>query len=222
VRGVVLNKVLPHKVDMVRDQMGKLLRERWGVPLLGVVPDLPTLAELTLHDLEIALEADLIAGHRYRPLHFDAKDAFLVTTGLRRFLRRAFQQREWRRPLFVSHATRDDLLLGFLAHHQKKMAQQAGEIHGEDHWAGAMVLSVGASEAFPDIEQFSEDLKPHSYLTRMAVDTDAPVLVTQLGTMDALERIKKFTAKHNVNDLSRVTAAIAHYEPEIDFDALLR
>ncbi len=129
--------------------------------------------------------------------------------------------------------TRDDLLLGFLAHHQRKMSQQGGNVSGPDDWAGAMVLSVGASSAFPDLDnngladhsgmvQEPSDRIPMSYLTQMAVETDAPVLVTNLGTLDALERIKTFTAKHNINDTSRVKAAIAHYEPQIDFDLLLR
>ena len=39
--------------------------------------------------------------------------------------------------------TRDDLLLGFLAHHQKMATQQGGSVSGADDWAGVMVLSVG-------------------------------------------------------------------------------
>ena len=45
-----------------------------------------------------------------------SEDSFLITTGLRRFLRRAFETySDWRRPLFVTHVTRDDLLLAFIA-----------------------------------------------------------------------------------------------------------
>jgi len=224
VRGVVLNKVQPGKVDMVREKMTKLLRERWGVPLLGVVPDLPFLGEASLQSLESALSAELIAGEKCRSLHYGTDDAFLVTTGLRRFLRRAFEQRaEWRRPLFVTHATRDDLLLGFLAHHQKKMKQQDGRVSGKTDWAGAMILSVGASKAFPDLDDgFPDDVQPLEYLLKMAKATDAPVLITKLGTVDALERVRSFTAKHTINDQVRVQAAIDHYEPQIDFDVLLR
>ena len=40
VRGVILNKVLPDKVEMVRDYFGRVMEQRWGLPLLGVVPDL--------------------------------------------------------------------------------------------------------------------------------------------------------------------------------------
>ena len=54
------------------------------------------------------------------------------------------------------------------------------------------------------------------------LETDAPVMVTKHGTLDALERIKNTTAKHNVDDMARVEAAISHYEPHIDFDLLLR
>ena len=118
--------------------------------------------------------------------------------------------------------------MGYLAHHQRKMSQQGGSVSGPDDWAGAMVLSVGASSAFPDLDnnglgsaEPSERI-PLSYLTQMAVETDAPVLVTRLGTLDALERIKTFTAKHNIHDTRRIEAAVAHYEPEIDFDLLLR
>ena len=78
---------------------------------------------------------------------------------------------------------------GFLAHHQKMMTQQGGRVDGAKDWAGAMVLSVGASKAFPDIQligpenalglaEHSDDLQPLGYLTQMAVDTDAPVLTT--------------------------------------------
>jgi len=157
VRGVVLNKVRHDKVDMVREKMAKLLKERWGVPLLGVVPDLPFLGRFNLRDLEGLLDAKLLAGHKCRSLHYGMDDAFLITTGLRRFQRRAFEQRgDWRRPLFVTHITRDDLLLGYLAHHLKMMTKQGGQVGhlcrmGQDlrvEWGGifvsrCMAMSIG-------------------------------------------------------------------------------
>lgn len=225
VRGVVLNKVLPDKVEYVRSKMGRLLEQRWGVPLLGVVPELSYLSKPTLAELEKALDGDLLAGHRCRSLHYGVENSFLVTTGLRRFLRRAFEQRspsEWRRPLFVTHVTRDDLLLGYLAQHQRLMTAQGGAVDGPRDWAGAMVLSTGASKGFPDKEAFPDDTEPLTYLTQMAKDSDAPVLITRYGTLDALHIIESYTAKHSIHDTARVSAAVAHYEPNIDFDALLQ
>ena len=55
----------------------------------------------------------------------------------------------------------------------------------------------------------------------MAIETNAPVLITNLGTVDVLDRIKTFTAKQNISDRSRLKAAIEHYEPHIDFDTML-
>ena len=52
VRGVIINKVMPEKEAMMRDYFGRLLEGRWGVPLLGVVPNLPLLAKPTLGDIE--------------------------------------------------------------------------------------------------------------------------------------------------------------------------
>lgn len=222
VRGVVLNKVLHDKVDMVREKMGKLLRQRWGVPLLGVVPDLPFLGEASLRELEKHLGGELVAGgERARDLHYKLHDAFLVTTGLRRFLRRAFIDRlgaKAARPLFIAHATRDDLLLGYLAHWQRA-GPRGSDWPGD--WAGAFVLSTGASKSFPDPFAPAEDSELSTYLKRMANDTDAPVLVTPMGPVDALEAIKGYTAKHNKDNFDRVRAAIEHYEPQIDFDLLL-
>ena len=43
----------------------------------------------------------------------------------------------------------------------------------------------------------------------------AQVLITPFGTLDALERIKNYTAKHNIDDRARVQAAIDHYEPQV-------
>jgi hypothetical protein len=222
-RGVVLNKVKADKVEMVRDYVGRLLQERWGVPLLGVVPDLPFLGKASLRDVEKRLDAEMLAGRQCLGLHYGLDDAFLVTTGLRRFLRRAFEERgsTWRRPLLITHVTRDDLLLGFLAHHQKMMKLQGGEVGGATDWAGAMILSMGASEAFPDLKVHSEDYTMHPYLRKMAEDTNAPVLVTRYGTLDTLQMVKSFRAKHNVDDQPRVKAAIEHYTRHIDFDTLL-
>jgi hypothetical protein len=50
----------------------------------------------------------------------------------------------------------------------------------------------------------------------------AAVMVVGLSTHDAMSRIHKFTPKLNIHDTNRVNAAIAHYEPYIDFDELMR
>jgi BioD-like phosphotransacetylase family protein len=50
----------------------------------------------------------------------------------------------------------------------------------------------------------------------------APVMVVGYSTFDAMSRIHNYTPKLNIHDKERVAAAIAHYEPYIDFDELTR
>ena len=71
-----------------------------------------------------------------------------------------------RRPLFVTHVTRDDLLLGYLAQHQRLMTAQGGAVDGPRDWAGAMVLSTGASKGFP-VLPISPHLSPSLPLSRV-------------------------------------------------------
>jgi len=58
-------------------------------------------------------------------------------------------------------------------------------------------------------------------LMHIARAYDAPIMVTSKGTIEATNTISNFTAKMHIGDPERVAAAIAHYEPHIDFDALL-
>jgi cobyrinic acid a,c-diamide synthase len=43
IAGVVINKVIPDKLEQTRHYMGKAMRQAWGVPLLGCIPDRPFL-----------------------------------------------------------------------------------------------------------------------------------------------------------------------------------
>jgi BioD-like phosphotransacetylase family protein len=51
---------------------------------------------------------------------------------------------------------------------------------------------------------------------------DAPVMVVGYSTYDTMSRIHDYTPKLNIDDKSRVAAAIDHYEPYIDFEELTR
>ena len=221
-RGVVLNKVVPDKVEQVRDYVGRAIQERWGVPLLGVVPDLPFLGKATLGDLERLLDGELISGRRYRDLHFGTQDLACVTTAVRRFLRKThFRQSEKNetRPLFVTHCTRDDVLLAFLAYYKRSTVPLPDGVMDRDGWLGAMVLCKGECDMDP--KQSVEDNTHLPYLVDIARAYDAPVMLTKLGTVEATNVMANFTAKMHVGDRSRIQAAIDHYEPHIDFEKLL-
>jgi BioD-like phosphotransacetylase family protein len=59
------------------------------------------------------------------------------------------------------------------------------------------------------------------YLMELVRAYDAPVMLVQGGTRPTNDLIHGFTAKLNINDTRRVDAAISHYEPHLDFDAIL-
>ncbi|ETN01740.1 hypothetical protein, variant 3 [Phytophthora nicotianae INRA-310] len=60
-RGVVLNKVNPKKMDMIQDYYSRALK-RWDVPLVGCIPDLKDLSCPTMADYAKLLKSDLISG----------------------------------------------------------------------------------------------------------------------------------------------------------------
>ena len=231
IRGIILNKVMPDKVDMVRDYFGRAAMARWGVPLLGVVPDLPFLGKATLSDLEKLLDGELIAGERYRAHHYGIDDVQTVTTGVRRYLRKQVYRQEMlgeKRPLLVTHCTRDDILLGYLAYFHRKKQEYIDAVEtrtlgrdastGERTWLGAIVLCKGSDEG---CESTDENMAL-PYLKEIAQAYDAPVMLAQPGTTEATDKITQFTAKMHIGDKQRVAAAIGHYEKHIDFDQLLQ
>jgi dethiobiotin synthetase len=66
IAGVVINKVKHDKIEQTRKYMSALLKNNWGVPLLGVVPDKPFLGCPALADLERLFNTELLSGHEHR------------------------------------------------------------------------------------------------------------------------------------------------------------
>ena len=247
VRGVILNKVLPDKVEMVRDYFGRVMEQRWGLPLLGVVPDLPFLSKCSLGDMCTLLGAETISGEQYRPMHYSADDVEVVTVGLRRYLRKQLEGARSgtrQRPLFITHCTRDDVVLGYLSSFHSTFIQllrgeteaalgrksgfmksevgQARATHGRGLYTGALILCEGASGDV-DLDKLAGDTGNHlsPSLRTLCESYDAPVLLATGASTEVAEVIKRHTAKLSINDNERVAAAIDHYEPHIDFDKLL-
>ena len=121
IAGVVINKVIPGKYDQTKEYMGKALMDRWGVPLLGVIPDRPFLGCPALMDLEKIFKTELMTGKELRFRHYSVTDINLVTTSLTRFLENLRDKPT--RTLYICHVTRDDLILGFMSEFQRRKAK---------------------------------------------------------------------------------------------------
>ena len=112
VRGVIVNKVRPDKVEQIRSYLGRRL-ERAGMSLLGVVPYGEGLDRPAMYDYEKLFKTTMISGELHRFSHFRRNE--LVATGLRRYLEK-LASNEFNSTLWVTHASRNDNVLGLLSH----------------------------------------------------------------------------------------------------------
>ncbi|GMI31089.1 hypothetical protein TeGR_g6827, partial [Tetraparma gracilis] len=202
VAGVVINKVMPDKFAQTKKYMTALLKENWNVPLIGCVPDKAFLGCPALADLERLFGTKLLSGEEHRMRHYNTSECNLVTTSLGRFLENLRVKPS--RTMYITHVTRNDIILGFLAEYSRKMAE------GRD-FEGALVLCGRKPryDIFPETKDMIKSL-------------GAPVIHAELSTYKAMQEIQMFTPKLNIDDTSRVSHAVEHYEPYINFDLLLR
>lgn len=204
IAGVVLNKVLQSKYEQTQKYMAKALKETWGVPLLGCVPDRPYLGCPALMDLEALFKTELITGKEHRFKHYSVQQINLVTTSLSRFLENL--RNKPCRTLYISHVTREDLILGFMAEYQRRQAIDDGPFE-------AALIVCGRKDKYelsPEVRDMINGLE------------GAPVMLVEHSTHEAMQMIHHYTPKFNIDDKLRVAKAVEHYEPFIDFAELLR
>lgn len=199
--GVVLNKVNPEKLEEVKKYMGALLKDQWNVPLLGVVPDKTFLGCPALADLERLFNTTMISGEEHRMRHYNVSQINLITTSLGRFLENLRNKPS--RTLFVTHVTRNDIILAFMAEHHRSSAM------GQPTESALIICGRDKYELFPEIED-------------MIKSSQAPIMHVKMSTWPVMSKIADFTPKLNIDDTHRVDEAVAWYEKHINFDELLR
>ena len=207
IAGVIINKVIPDKYEQTKHYIGKAMKQVWGVPLLGCIPDRPFLGCPALADLERALQSSLVSGTTHRFRHFNIQDITVVTTSLTRFLENLREKPT--RTLYICHVTRDDLIVGFLGEYQRR---KRACLNGEPKLEAALLV-CGRKGKY----QLSAEVKD-----MIQASDDAPIMVVNKPTHEAMNIIHEFTPKLNIEDTNRVSVAVDHYEPYMDFDELLR
>ena len=161
----------------------------------------PFLGCPALADLERLFNTRLLSGHDHRMRHYYVNEVSLVTTSLDQFLMGLRVKPT--RTLYVTHVTRNDIILGFLAEHQRK--------HADGKPSESALVLCGRKNQY-DIFAETED---------MIKSLNAPVLHVRESTYQVMQALQLFTPKLNIDDSSRVRQAISHYEPHINFDMLL-
>ena len=102
VSGVILNRVLDHKRDMIIDYMQRAL-SRWDIPLIGAIPYNKLLSTPSMQDFETLFKTVLLAGEDFHYRHFPKMR--LVATSAKYFLEMIEPNQ-----LVVTPATRDDII----------------------------------------------------------------------------------------------------------------
>jgi BioD-like phosphotransacetylase family protein len=215
IAGVIINKVIPDKYEQTKHYMGKAMKQAWGVPLLGCIPDRPYLGCPALADLEHVLDSRLVSGGDHKFRHYSTKDITVVTTSLTRFLENLREKPT--RTLYICHVTRDDLIVGFLGEYQRRKrmreAALAAGTPAKEEPLEACLIVCGRKGKY----QLSPEVKD-----MVTASVDAPIMMVGKTTHDAMQLIHNFTPKLNIEDKNRVGVAVDHYEPYIDFEELMR
>lgn len=192
VRGVLLNRVLDDKREMILDYFPKSLA-KWNIPLIGCIPYNEFLSTPCMRDFETLFEASLLSGEQHRYRHFHHMR--LVASSLA-----AYRKEIARNELIITPASREDIITETLQRHQEAL-----KIDGIDYQGGMILTSTEP---------------PSSHILDQIKQADLPVLYAPTCSYDAMKMITSFIAKIRKDDIPKVEQAIKIVEENIDFDLL--
>lgn len=192
VRGVILNRVLEDKREMILDYFPKTLK-KWKIPLIGCVPFNSLLSNPSVKDFESLFHATLLSGEKHRYRHFQSTR--LVACSYEAFIEEMAPNE-----LIITPASRDDIIQATLNKHQ-----ETANADGSDY-GGGMILTSRQ----PPGKQILDQIRK----------VDLPVLYAPLCSYDAMKMITTHKAKISSEDVLKVEKAISLVEQSLDLDLL--
>lgn len=214
--GIIVNKVNQGQEAPTRKYLEKAIeRFKWDVPLLGTVPYGDALDQPSALDLETLFGTKLIGGWQHRLRRFEHYE--LVTTSLRRFMDKLAKEEKLRpckisKTCFVTHASRNDIILGLLSHvskHDDLAAPWSSE--RKQPFEGGLILTGSPPSNTP--ATFCADYISHA---------NCPILCVPVSTSKTMEAIKSYTPKLSAADSERTMKVIDQYAPHIDVARILQ
>jgi len=193
VLGVILNRVLPEKKEMILSYLGKALK-RWNLPILGCVPYDPFLSNPSMKDFEGLFETSLLSGEEHLLRHFTKTR--LVATSVE-----AYRKLIARGQLIITPANREDIILATLTKHW-----EMGIASPKEDLAAGMILTG--------------DAPPSPFIVEQLKSAEIPMLFAPVSSYTAMKMILSFTAKIRKEDKEKIQEAIDLVESHIDFDEL--
>lgn len=112
IRGIILNKVLDEKREMIAEYFPKTLK-KWDIPLLGCIPYNEFLNTPCMGDFEALFKTSLLSGHKHRYRHF--KHTRLIAGSVESYKKDLVLQE-----LIITPASREDIIMATLERQTEK------------------------------------------------------------------------------------------------------
>ncbi len=190
VAGVILNRVLDNKREMIAEYMGKALK-KWNIPLLGCIPYHPFLSTSTMLDFEKLFDVRLLSGFSLGLRHFET--IRLVAAPLETYETQIIPNQ-----LIITPASRKEIILATLAKYwEVKLTDPKADLKI------GMILTGGEPPSASLIEQMQA--------------ADIPMLYVPLSSSMTLQMINTSTTKIRKDDRLKIEEAIRLVEQHVDF-----
>lgn len=197
VEGVIVNKVLPEKLEKIRHYLTKVL-SAWGVPLLGVIPYDESMMFPLFEQIRRAVDGRVV----FYPEKMENRIAAVVSGSLVA----SYDLKSQRNLLIVSNALR----LPEVLRQMVNLAQNQGISHPDV----AGILVTGANDGHPP---FQAD----AFCSAFIEEHQIPVIESNLDTYGAALRINALEIKINTRTPWKVKRAIELVREYVDVDQLI-
>ncbi len=191
IKGIILNKVLDDKREMILEYFPKALK-RWNVPLLGCVPFTPLLSRPSMRDFSNLFKSPFICGQDHAFRHF--QDIRLVAGSLESYVEEMKKNQ-----LIITPACREDIIIATIGKHLR-------ERQAKRDWETGLILTG--------------QIGPRDEMIKRLRNLDLPVIYAPLCSFDVMKKVSTFNAKILREDVAKVTEAINTVERHVDFNAL--
>lgn len=194
VMGVVVNRVIPEKLEMCQTYLAKAL-QRYDIPLLAAIPYDNKLLAPSMKDFENLFKKKMISGGNHIFDHFNQYS--LVATSADRFCHNIQSDQ-----LIITPCAREDIVFCVL----KKFWDQ-------NHRDPGNPLKVGFI--------FTGRKAPRASIIDQLEKCQIPAIYSELSSYEAMKKINSFVAKTQFEDREKIEYAIKHFEDHISFQTIL-
>ncbi|MFN7115700.1 MAG: AAA family ATPase [Saprospiraceae bacterium] len=197
IHGVIINKVLTEKMDKVRTLVSKKL-DRWGIPLLGVLPYDKVLTHPIMETIRQAVKGRTVFNEEY----LDNWVENIVSGAL-------VERRE------VEHFER--LLLIVSCNRLNRVLEVLEELTAERHIEGSPLAGIiinGVADFVPD---FLQNFNRQDYIDKYKI----PVISTTLDTYGAALKISRIAVKIHLRTLWKAERAIKMMREHVDLSGVV-